>query len=138
MLPRISVSGQAAAWQKLLAQAINNPNELLERLNLPADALPLGPSAHRQFALRVPHGYVARMRKGDPDDPLLRQVFPLHDEAILLPGYTADPVGDLTAMPVPGVLHKYHGRVLLVEPHWAGRLSGFTLLFEALVLALCQ
>ncbi|MCQ7043956.1 ISL3 family transposase, partial [Escherichia coli] len=30
------------------------------------------------------------------------------------------------------------GRVLLVEPHWAGRLSGFTLLFEALVLTLCR
>jgi len=30
------------------------------------------------------------------------------------------------------------GRVRLVEPEWAGRLDGFTLLFEALVLALCQ
>jgi len=114
MLPRISVSGQTATWQKLLAQAINSPSELLEMLHLPANALPLGQLAGRQFALRVPRGYVARMRKGDPDDPLLRQVFPLHDEEILLPGYSADPVGDLAAMPVPGLLHKYHGRVLLV------------------------
>jgi transposase len=30
------------------------------------------------------------------------------------------------------------GAVRQVEPDWAGRLSGFTLLFEALVLALCQ
>jgi transposase len=30
------------------------------------------------------------------------------------------------------------GRVLLVEPAWAGKLSGFTLLFEALVLTLCR
>ena len=30
------------------------------------------------------------------------------------------------------------GRVALMEPDWAGKLSGFTLLFEALVLALCQ
>jgi len=30
------------------------------------------------------------------------------------------------------------GRVVLVEPSWAGKLSGFTLLFEALVLAMCQ
>jgi transposase len=30
------------------------------------------------------------------------------------------------------------GRVVLVEPAWAGKLSGFTLLFEALVLMLCQ
>ncbi|MEW5889793.1 MAG: ISL3 family transposase [Pseudomonadota bacterium] len=30
------------------------------------------------------------------------------------------------------------GRVVLVEPDWAGKLSGFTLLFEALVLALAR
>lgn len=30
------------------------------------------------------------------------------------------------------------GSVRLVEPSWAGKLSGFTLLFEALVLTLCQ
>ncbi|HEY4542364.1 MAG TPA: ISL3 family transposase [Noviherbaspirillum sp.] len=30
------------------------------------------------------------------------------------------------------------GSVRLVDPPWAGRLSGFTLLFEALVLALCR
>ena len=30
------------------------------------------------------------------------------------------------------------GRVALIEPGWAGTLSGFTLLFEALVLALCR
>lgn len=30
------------------------------------------------------------------------------------------------------------GSVRLVEPLWAGKLSGFTLLFEALVLTLCQ
>lgn len=30
------------------------------------------------------------------------------------------------------------GRVVLVEPGWAGKLAGFTLLFEALVLMLCQ
>jgi len=30
------------------------------------------------------------------------------------------------------------GAVRLVEPPWAGQLSGFTLLFEALVLSLCR
>jgi transposase len=30
------------------------------------------------------------------------------------------------------------GRVVLIEPGWAGKLSGFTLLFEALVLAMCR
>jgi transposase len=30
------------------------------------------------------------------------------------------------------------GRVVLIEPSWAGKLSGFTLLFEALVLTMCR
>ena len=30
------------------------------------------------------------------------------------------------------------GRVVLIEPDWAGKLSGFTLLFEALILAMCR
>jgi transposase len=30
------------------------------------------------------------------------------------------------------------GRVVLAEPEWAGKLSGFTLLFEALIMAMCR
>ena len=30
------------------------------------------------------------------------------------------------------------GRVVLIERSWAGKLSGFTLLFEALILAMCR
>jgi transposase len=30
------------------------------------------------------------------------------------------------------------GRVVLVEPDWVGKLAGFTLLFEALILAMAQ
>ncbi len=54
------------------------------------------------------------MRAGDIEDPLLLQVLPLHWETRLTPGYSTDPVGDLSASQAPGVIHKYHGRVLLV------------------------
>ena len=53
------------------------------------------------------------MVPGDSGDPLLRQVLPLDAEFQAAPGYGTDPVGDGAAMTVPGVLHKYHGRVLL-------------------------
>lgn len=54
------------------------------------------------------------MRPGDPCDPLLRQVLPLDDELTDVPGYTADPVGDGQATLGPGLLQKYHSRVLMV------------------------
>ena len=101
-------------WQKSLARAIRDPREVLARLELPMDLLPEAQTAAQDFPLLVPHAYVARMRPGDPQDPLLRQVLPLGEELQPAPGFVSDPVGDLPAMPRPGLLHKYHGRALVV------------------------
>lgn len=101
-------------WQQLLADAISDPLELCAILELdPALVLP-ALAAAKDFPLRVPRSYVARMRRGDPNDPLLLQVLPLAAELDLATGYAADPVGDLEKRAAPGLLHKYHGRALLV------------------------
>ena len=71
-------------------------------------------AAAAQFPLRVPRAFVARMRHGDPRDPLLRQVLPLDDEDRLVPGFGLDAVGDGAARTAHGVLQKYRGRALLV------------------------
>ncbi len=62
----------------------------------------------------VPESYLARMQAGDPDDPLLRQVLPLGDEEAVVPGFEQDAVGDGASRAAPGLLHKYHGRALLI------------------------
>ncbi len=62
----------------------------------------------------VPQRFAQRMRHGDPDDPLLRQVMPDAAENNSPPEFLKDPVGDLPASPQPGLVHKYQGRVLLV------------------------
>lgn len=54
------------------------------------------------------------MHKGDLNDPLLRQVLPTHNELLTAAGFISDPVGDRQAELSPGLLHKYHGRVLLI------------------------
>lgn len=101
-------------WRTALADAYTRLEDLLDYLELSAAALGISPAAAERFPLRVTRHYAARMVKGDPDDPLLRQVLPLADELLDSPGFMADPVGDLSAVAAPGVLHKYHGRVLLV------------------------
>lgn len=113
MIPGTQQLRQIPAWQQALARAVTDPGELLEMLGLSRDLLPGAHAAGRYFPLRVPRGFVARMRRGDPRDPLLRQVLPLDEERREVAGFGADPVGDLAAMAVPGVLHKYRGRVLL-------------------------
>lgn len=104
---------QVPDWQTALGQAITDPAELLAVLGLGPEWLPAARDAARAFPLRVPRGFVARMRRGDPADPLLRQVLPLADECLAVEGFGPDPVGDLAAHKAPGVLHKYQGRVLL-------------------------
>jgi L-lysine 2,3-aminomutase len=54
------------------------------------------------------------MRIGDPHDPLLRQILPLAEELLEVPGFTDDPVDDGAAQREPGLLQKYGSRVLLV------------------------
>jgi EF-P beta-lysylation protein EpmB len=105
---------QGYDWKNSLAQAIRDPAELLKILELPDRLLPNAISAAKSFPLRVPHSYLNRIKRGDPNDPLLRQILPLGDELENVAGYNHDPVGDLAAQQYPGLLHKYHGRALLV------------------------
>ncbi|MES2998425.1 MAG: EF-P beta-lysylation protein EpmB [Pseudomonadota bacterium] len=100
-------------WQTLLKEVMTSPAELLEQLRLDTGLLPAARRAALLFPLRVPQGFVSRMQKGDPHDPLLRQVLPLVEEEIVSPGFSQDPLNEKSANPFPGLLHKYHGRVLL-------------------------
>ncbi len=113
MIPESGAIRQTPRWQRELAHAITDPGELLAAVGLGEEWLGPAQAAARLFPLRVPRGFVARMRPADPLDPLLRQVLPLAAECLTASGFALDPVGDRAAMPLPGVLHKYAGRVLL-------------------------
>jgi EF-P beta-lysylation protein EpmB len=114
MIPATALPTQPADWKRAWREAITDSNELLALLGLDASRVRLAPTPDGVFGLRVPRGYVARMRRGDPHDPLLRQVLPLSDEHARVPGFALDAVGDLSARVGPGVLHKYQGRALVV------------------------
>lgn len=113
MIPGTAKIRQVPAWQAELARAVTEPAELLRLLGLGPEWLSAAVAAAQTFPLRVPRGFVARMQLGNPHDPLLRQVLPLSEELDAMPGFSLDPVGDLAAIRGPGVLQKYHGRVLL-------------------------
>jgi EF-P beta-lysylation protein EpmB len=114
MITAKAILRQVPAWQRELARAVTDPAELLRELELDLALLPAARAAAARFPLRAPRGFVARMGKGDPNDPLLRQVLPLAAEMEPTPGFVVDPVGDWAARAAPGVLHKYHGRALLI------------------------
>jgi len=105
---------QSVRWQHELASALTSPDALIAALGLDPGLIEPARRAARAFRLQVPLGYVARMKHGDPNDPLLRQVLPLGVELDEVPGYVSDPLGEADALRAPGLLHKYQGRVLLV------------------------
>lgn len=110
---RITPDAPAADWRQLWREAVTDAGELLELVGLQHLATAL-PPADAGFQLRVPRGFVARMRRGDPRDPLLLQVLPQLVELDEVPGFVTDAVGDMAAREARGVLHKYHGRALLI------------------------
>ena len=97
-----------------MKDAVRDPEELCRLLDLPAEFAAAAQESARQFRLFVPRGFLSRMQPGDPLDPLLRQVLPLVEETVEVPGFSVDPVRDDLAERQPGLLHKYDGRVLLV------------------------
>lgn len=110
MIPLKPIPWQSNAWTRALADAITDPHELLRRLEIDAHDVDFAPD----FPLRVPHSFVERMRMGDRSDPLLRQVLPLATERDSVPSYSPDPLEEASATLAPGVIQKYHGRVLLI------------------------
>ncbi len=114
MIQQTSQTVTRTVWQEALAHCVNDPAALLAQLDLSDQLTTLDPEQLAAFPLRVPQSYVNKMRAGDPNDPLLRQVFPLIAESYCAPNFVTDPVGDSDAIQSPGVLQKYHGRALLI------------------------
>jgi len=113
-----------------MKRAIRSAAELRRQLQLPLEPIP-EPSARPtagqpvagdrlwarepDFPTFVPLEFLRRIEIGNPDDPLLRQVLDVPAERESEPGFVADPVGDLEALSAPGLIHKYHGRALIVS-----------------------
>lgn len=119
MIPQSIRVVEKKSWQQELAASSLQLDHLLEVLQLSttqlsaAGVLPLTDEA-RAFPLRVPESYLSRIEPGNPLDPLLLQVLPSAHESLNTLGFNHDPVGESAANPLPGLIHKYHGRVLLI------------------------
>ena len=98
-------------WKTVVSESFRDLDELLEYCEIDAPFADIKSS--RKFAFRVTRYFASLIEKGNASDPLLLQVLPDSQELQLIDGYSKDAVGDRLAMPVPGLIHKYHGRVLL-------------------------
>lgn len=101
------------SWQKDLREVITEPEKLLKMLNIAPNDYKQHFKARQLFPVRVPKPFIKRMKKGDINDPLLKQVMPLKKEFIVTDGFSQDPLQE-HASAVEGLLHKYKSRVLMI------------------------
>jgi EF-P beta-lysylation protein EpmB len=101
------------SWQKELANVVTDPKELLELLAIEPKSYQQHFNARELFPVRVPRPFIKKMKKGDINDPLLKQVMPLNNEFIATDGFSTDPLEEHDTV-AEGLLHKYKHRVLMI------------------------
>ena len=112
--PPATRAAASTCWKRELADAVRDPAELCRLLDLnPMLAAPAA-VAGSSFPLLVPKGFIARMKPGDPADPLLLQVLPRAEEAEEVTGFSADPLAEQQSRRAGGLIQKYAGRALLL------------------------
>ena len=105
------------SWRKAFIGGATTAQELAAHADADKEQLEAIALAERAFPFRVTDYYLGLADLSDPQDPILLQVLPSARELDRQPGtFCADAVGDLEPEhhPVPGLVHKYQGRALLV------------------------
>lgn len=96
-------------WQHELKQSITSVTALCKQLSLPTAMFDTNTLT---FPIRAPISFIKRIEVGNPQDPLLQQIIAQSDERLETPGFTLDPLDEHDSI-LPGLLHKYPGRVLV-------------------------
>jgi lysine 2,3-aminomutase len=70
--------------------------------------------AGSKLSLAVTPHFFNLIERDNPDCPIRRQVLPRLEESLTTPFEMADPCGEDSHMPVPGLVHRYPDRVLFL------------------------
>lgn len=99
-------------WQ--LRNRIDSLADLEARINLTDEERAGVLLAGTKLAMSITPHFFNLVDKDDPDCPIRRQVIPRIEEGWTAPEELADPCGEDTHMPVPGLVHRYPDRVLFL------------------------
>jgi len=117
LAPGLWPEATPAQWNDWKWQLKNRVNSL-ERLE---ELLPVTPEeragavlAGSKLSLSITPHFFNLIEQDDPGGPIRRQVIPRMEEGTTAPWEMADPVGEDSHMPVPGLVHRYPDRVLFL------------------------
>lgn len=101
-------------WRWQLKNRITTLEQLERHLTLtPEERAGIILSAHKLAMAITPH-YFNLIEKENPEGAIRRQVIPRIEEGTTAPSEMADPCGEDTHMPTPGLVHRYPDRVLFL------------------------
>jgi lysine 2,3-aminomutase len=100
-------------WRWQLSNRMNTLAELETVLNLTDDERE-GLSAPDKFRVDITPYFVSLIDPDDPADPIRRQVIPVGSELRAFTGMMEDSLAEDRHSPVPGLVHRYPDRVLLL------------------------
>jgi lysine 2,3-aminomutase len=100
-------------WRWQLAHRLNSPEELAQVIRLTPDEM-AGLSAPEHFRVDVTPYFASLMDPNDPACPIRRQVIPTGREQVPFTAEMADSLAEDAHSPVPGLVHRYPDRVLML------------------------
>ncbi len=100
-------------WRWQLSHRLNNVDDLAKIIHLSEDEL-AGLSTPGLFRTDITPYFASLMDPDDPNCPIRRQVIPTKQELLPFEAEMADSLGEEAHSPVPGLVHRYPDRVLML------------------------
>ncbi len=101
-------------WKWQLKHRISTLTDLEKHMKLTPSERAGVHLAGSKLALGITPHFFSLIDKADPNCPIRRQVIPTLDEGKIDPSEMSDPVGEDASSPIPGLVHRYPDRVLLL------------------------
>jgi lysine 2,3-aminomutase len=100
-------------WRWQLAHRLNSVDELAQIINLTPEEID-GLTADGKFRVDITPYFASLIDPDDPRCPIRRQVIPLGRELEAFEGMMEDSLAEDAHSPVPGLVHRYPDRVLML------------------------
>jgi len=107
-------AAQWGDWEWQFRNRVRSLKQLASVINRPVESLAACRPVTKTYPLAVTPYYLSLIDAAEGGDPLRRQCFPDPRELDLSLGEADDPLGEEMAMPVPGLIHRYPDRCLLI------------------------
>jgi lysine 2,3-aminomutase len=100
-------------WRWQMANRLNSLDELAQLINLTPEEVE-GLTAEDKFRVDITPYFASLIDPDDPNCPIRRQVIPLGRELQAFHGMMEDSLAEDKHSPVPGLVHRYPDRVLML------------------------